>query len=542
MVAQFLALTAHRPSDWQELLVLACVVSIGFVVGLRVVGVGFAAVSAGLGLLAFVVVGNVAIPAAIALATGAVAVRAAITGKPMRRDGGPYAIEAIVILAGLFLYSIGRSISEGSADVANANTAAVIDFERGLGLFFEPDLQTWILGSDTATQTMNWIYSFAFLAIVGGILVWLWVTDVANYRLVRNCMGLSALVAIPTMALFPVAPPRLAAETGMVDTIAVFGREHAFVNEFAAIPSLHVGWMAIAGFALGRSIGGKLGFLIAVLCGPLMLINVVATGNHFWVDGVVGSAFAFGAAALVLWHERFGFAGLSARVRTAAANTAGAAQLTWATLGENRKALFSFLSLGGLLAYLVVAQTLTPGFTDFWGYLVVQVGLFVVLLVGCEVYFAKEGGLSWITHVIAVACAYADVLGTDGNLYAAIDEYDKLTHFFGVAAIAAGLYDILRALYRRGTVRWQPNDRLMLSVAIAVAIGIAWEGYELIGDKVFNTTRVGGRWDTGNDIVSDSLGAIVFAALLWWMETRAPEPVRMEAPSPVAETVDASST
>lgn len=300
--------------------------------------------------------------------------------------------------------------------------------------------------------------------------------------------------------------------------------------------------MAIAGFALGRSIGGRLGFLIALSFGPLMLVNVVATGNHFWVDGAVGSAFALGAAALLLWHERLGMAGLAVRARAMAASVVAAGQLTWATLGENRRALFSFLSLGALLAYLIVAQAVTPGFTDFWGYLVVQVGLFVVLLVGCEVFFAKEGGLSWITHTIAVACAYADVLGTDGNLYAAIDEYDKLTHFFGVAAIAAGLYDILRALYRRGTVRWQPNDRLMLSVAIAVAIGIAWEGYELIGDKVFNTTRVGGRWDTGNDIVSDSLGAIVFATLLWWMETRAPEPEAVDAPVQVAETADATST
>ena len=542
MVAVVAALRMHQPSDWQEFLVLACIVSLGFVVGARTVGLGFAFVSAGLGVLAFIIVGNVAIPAAIALAAGAVAVRTAITGTSMRRDGGPYAVEAVVILAGLLLYSIGRSISEGSADAANANTAAVIDFERGLGLFFEPDLQSWIRGSDTATQFMNWIYSFAFLAIIGWILVWLWVTDVANYRLLRTCMGLSALVAIPTMLLYPVAPPRLAPDAGMVDTIALFGRDHAFVNEFAAIPSLHVGWMAIAGLALGRSVGGRVGLLIALSLGPLMLINVVATGNHFWVDGVVGSAFALGAAAFVLWQDRLGTDGSAMRIRAMAGTIVSAGQLTWTTLGENRKALFSFLSLGGLLAYLLIAQQLTPGFTDFWGYLVVQIAFFMVFLVAAELVFAKEGGLSWITHAVAVITAYADVLGTDGNLYAAIDEYDKFTHFFGVAAIAAVCYDILKALYRRGAVKWQPNDRLMFTIAISVALGIMWEGYELIGDKVFNTTRVGGRWDTGNDIVSDSLGAIVFATLLWWMETRAPAPVHMDAPAAVAETADASST
>jgi hypothetical protein len=43
--------------------------------------------------------------------------------------------------------------------------------------------------------------------------------------------------------------------------------------------------------------------------------------------------------------------------------------------------------------------------------------------------------------------------------------------------------------------------------------------YEYFGDRLFDTGRVAGRWDTGNDIVSDSLGAIVVAMLLWAHET-----------------------
>ena len=169
---------------------------------------------------------------------------------------------------------------------------------------------------------------------------------------------------------------------------------------------------------------------------------------------------------------------------------------------------------------MIVAQYLNPGFTDFWGYLTAQVAVFLILLLTAEIVFADQGGVSWITHGLAVVTAFADVLGTDGNLYARIDEYDKLTHFFGVAAITAGLYDILKAMVRRGWIVRPATDRLYLSIAVGVAIGIAWEVYELIGDKVFNTTRVGGRWDTGNDIFSDSLGAITVAVLLYFMEMR----------------------
>lgn len=537
MDASIFGLDAHMPGDWLEFVVLAVVLIAGAVLGARSVGAGFAAVNAGLGVLAFIIVGNVAIPAAITAACVAIAVAAARTGATTPRSGRAYAVEALLLLLGLLLYSVGRRLAVGDTAEANANTADVIAFERALGMFFEPDLQTLVLRSEFVTRSMNWAYSFAFLAIVGAILVWLWARDERNYRLLRDCMAISGLLAIPTMALLPVAPPRLYADSGMVDTIAMFGRDHAFVNEYAAIPSLHVGWMAVAGLALGRSIGGTRGRIIAVIAGPLMLVNVIATGNHFWLDGLIGAAYALGAAAVLVWLQAAD-RDVRGSISRGAGRVVGGASLTWTTLGDNRKALFSFLTLGGLLAYLLIAQRLTPGFTDYWGYLVGQVAVFLILLVVAEVVFAKEGGLSWFTHGIAVACAYADVLGTDGNLYAAIDEYDKLTHFAGVAAISAGFYDILRALYRRGDVKWQPTDRLMLSVAIAVAVGIAWEGYELIGDRVFNTARVGGRWDTGNDIVSDTLGAIVLATLLWWMETRSPEPASV-AEHPMADVVEA---
>jgi hypothetical protein len=103
----------------------------------------------------------------------------------------------------------------------------------------------------------NSVYSFLYLAVVVGVLLWLYLVDRRNYRLMRNSMGISALLAVGLIALLPVAPPRLLPESGLVDTvIAVGNREHGFVNEYAAIPSLHVGWMALAGYALGRSLGG----------------------------------------------------------------------------------------------------------------------------------------------------------------------------------------------------------------------------------------------------------------------------------------------
>jgi hypothetical protein len=320
------------------------------------------------------------------------------------------------------------------------------------------------------------------------------------------------------MALYPVAPPRLVPDAAMIDTIAYYGRTHAFANEYAAIPSLHVGWMAAAGFFLARSMRGRRGAVLGVMPGTVMAVTVIVTGNHFWVDGLVGAAYTLGAALIFLSPSS-----VTIRLsRSAGALRAGAHTVlaqSRSTLIGNTRARASFFSMSALLAYLVAAQIVDPGFTDFWGYLVGQVAFLMVALLAGEVVFAEQGGLSWPTHVIAVACTFADVLGTDGNLYANIDEYDKLTHFAGVAALTAGLYDCLRGLAAQRRIPWNANDRLVLSVSVGIALGVGWEVYELIGDRVFGTTRVGGTWDTANDFIADALGAISIGFALWFSET-----------------------
>lgn len=513
-------LTLHAPVGTGEVLGLVCATAVTSLAGRRAVGEVWGVATAGLALVAFAIIGNIAIPLAAAAVALALLLRARSTAEIARRPGKPYAFQVLVVMGGLGAYTLARYVVEADAGPAVGNADGVINFERALGLYFEPHWQDLVLKSDTAVRAVNWMYSFGFLAVTAAALLWLWVADVERYRTLRNALGISALLAIPVIALYPLAPPRLAPEAGVIDTIAAFGREHAFANEYAAMPSLHVGWMAAAGVVLGQSVGGWRGRTLAVSMGPLMLLTVIATGNHYWIDGVIGAALTVGPA---LWLGADREAGALARKLSGAGELArGGWRLggrTWSILGDNRRALFSLLALGGLLTYLVVAQRLTPGFTDYWGYLAAQVAVFLVLLVAGEVLFENEGGLSWLTHIVAAACAYADVLGTDGNLYAMIDEYDKVTHFAGVAAITSGLYDLLRAARVRGWVRWDPADRLMLAIASGVAIGIGWEVYEFVGDILFTTTRVGGRWDTGNDIFSDSLGAVSVALLLWAHET-----------------------
>ncbi|MEX1253410.1 MAG: phosphatase PAP2 family protein [Dehalococcoidia bacterium] len=529
----FLAVLAHSPATGLNGGVAIAAALVVLLLGWRTVGAAFAALCAALAIAAFVIIGSPA--SAVAMAT----VLAGLTalGWPsttdFRRSAGPFARECLLVGGGLAVYTALRLI-ESDAEPALANATRLIAFERSAGLYIEPGLQDWVLRSELLTRALNWVYSFSFLAITAGALLWLWFVDERNYRLLRNMLGVSALLAIITIAVFPVAPPRLVEGSGMVDTVVLFGRQHSFANEFAAVPSLHVGWMAAVGYALALTLGGRRAYVVGALPAALMTITVIATGNHLWIDGAIGIAYALGAALVLSrpspasdLRRSLAFAG---RWTQHFAMSAGRPAASVATNGRAR---FTLLALGGLLTYLIAEQIVDPGFTDFWGYLLGQVAVALALLVVFEVLFEREGGLSWLTHVVGVACCYADVLGTDGNLYAAINEYDKITHFAGVAAVTAGAYDCLRALNTRNRASQSPTSRLWLSVTVGVAIGVGWEIYELLGDKVFHTARVYGPWDTLSDIVSDAMGALSVALLLWLAEQqRAPASQAMEASAP----------
>lgn len=187
----------------------------------------------------------------------------------------------------------------------------------------------------------------------------------------------------------------------------------------------------------------------------------------------------------------------------------------WAFLMQQWRTRFTILALIGLLTYLIVGQLLYPGFTDYWGYMVIQMVVVLCLLVAGEIVFREQGGLSWITHMIAVTTSYADVFGTAGHLYSNWSHYDKITHFLGIAAVTAGAYDCLHRLKLRGVSSAWVEERFAVALGVGITAGIGWELWELVGDKVLNTSRIGGWHDTTNDLIFDTLGALTTVFLLW---------------------------
>lgn len=206
--------------------------------------------------------------------------------------------EVLLLMGGLTLYKWARVLIEADAGPAFDNAHDIIALERGLRFYIEPHMQDVVLQSDLAVRFFNANYAYGFQPVMIAALTWLYATSSDGYRLLRNSLGISVLVALATFALFPLAPPRLVPEAGMVDTIARMGGHISFTNQYAAMPSLHVGWMVLAGYCVWRSSGSRRRWL-AFVPGLVMGVTVVVTGNHYWLDGVVGAAYCVGAAVLL---------------------------------------------------------------------------------------------------------------------------------------------------------------------------------------------------------------------------------------------------
>jgi hypothetical protein len=95
---------------------------------------------------------------------------------------------------------------------------------------------------------------------------------------------------------------------GFVDTLADFGGPWSFdsetmasiSNQYAAMPSLHIGWSTWCAIAVWPLLRRKWVKALVLLYPATTLFCIVVTGNHFWFDGI-GGLLAFGTGSLIGW-------------------------------------------------------------------------------------------------------------------------------------------------------------------------------------------------------------------------------------------------
>lgn len=204
-----------------------------------------------------------------------------------------------VQLTGLWIawqvYRLGRFLVRDQQAVAFINARNVIDLQDTLGLGLERSSQHLMMASETVTRAVNHYYVYGhFLPMVLCLIgLAIWRTD--RFRYYRNALLIAMAFGFVVHALFPLAPPRMMRELGMVDTLRVYGPQvydpdttSGMANQFAAMPSFHVGWSFFVAFVVISVFRSRWRYL--VLAHPLvMTFAVMATANHYLVDGLVGT-------------------------------------------------------------------------------------------------------------------------------------------------------------------------------------------------------------------------------------------------------------
>jgi hypothetical protein len=206
--------------------------------------------------------------------------------------------------AGFGAYLLGRVLVRGDHDVAIGNAHRVIDFERSVGLWVEDDIQR-LMGFGAWGDFFAWVYSYLYHPVPLAALLVLYAADRTGYRYLRNALAVSIPLGLLVILAFPVAPPRFIPELGIVDTVAEGGRERVLANAYAAIPSFHVGWLALVGFVAAVRFPRWYVLPLAPVPAVLMTLAVMATGNHYWVDPLAGTVLACGPLAGYLAWRRW---------------------------------------------------------------------------------------------------------------------------------------------------------------------------------------------------------------------------------------------
>jgi hypothetical protein len=224
-------------------------------------------------------------------------------------------IRQIVLFCGAYwLYRIVRGLVDGRSGEAFANAREVISIERGLGLFVEPSVHAWASAHAVVIDFASWMYVNSHFAITTVALAWLYLRRNERFYFVRNMFMVAMGIALVGYVLVPTAPPRLMPEWGFSDSVAAFtGVDHdtgsagVLFNPFAAIPSMHVAFALMLGLTMAQVVRRPWARVLWWCYAPVVTFVVIATANHWWIDGFLGAVVAAVSAACA--H------GLFARVR-----------------------------------------------------------------------------------------------------------------------------------------------------------------------------------------------------------------------------------
>ena len=240
-------------------------------------------------------------------------------GRPPR-EIGQLVVDWLPIVAVLMVYDLTRGAADSMG--IGVNTMPMIEFDRLV--FFGETPTEWLQNHTYDPGAVHWwdvaftvVYTSYFIvpfAVAGA----LWARDrLAFLRYTKRLVSL-AMAGLATYILFPAAPPWLAGEQGHIDVhrttgkgwevidvemAAMFSRGQDAVNLVAAVPSLHSAFVALVAMFLWARVRPFWRPLLAAY--PVAMgLTLIATGEHYFFDVILGWLYAAAVMALWAWWER----------------------------------------------------------------------------------------------------------------------------------------------------------------------------------------------------------------------------------------------
>jgi PAP2 superfamily len=213
------------------------------------------------------------------------------------------------LVSGLYaVWRIARTLPLAQDEGAIERARQIDDLQHWLHLPSELSLQKFVLNHDWLARFTNYYYAIVHVPALLAFLVWMYARHRDVYPRWRN--GLVAVTGLCLVIRFiRVAPPRFLPDLGYIDLSSLYGMSvygpvgTGVSDQFAAMPSIHVGWAAVVSLGTFAATTSRWRWVVAAHV-VITMIVVSASGNHWWLDGLVAIGLLLVGLGLDTWIRR----------------------------------------------------------------------------------------------------------------------------------------------------------------------------------------------------------------------------------------------
>jgi hypothetical protein len=215
----------------------------------------------------------------------------------------PVPLEFALISALYSIWRLARMLPLASEDGALDRAYRIVKIEHAMHLPTELSLQHYVLHHRWLAGPTTYYYASFHVPALIAFLVWLFFRHRDKYPHWRNGLALATAGCL-IIRFIRVAPPRFLTDLGYTDLAgrygpAVYGSDlgAGVSDQLAAMPSIHIAWAAVVSFGIVACSTSRWRwvFLLHVV---ITFLVVSATGNHWWLDGIVAVLLLWGGLAL----------------------------------------------------------------------------------------------------------------------------------------------------------------------------------------------------------------------------------------------------